>query len=257
MPNDLALDRCIDLVGNLLYVGNSPGGLFIFDVIDPVNPVELGSWYSSFRIDDFFISGDLAYLARWQAGMTILNISDPSTPTLVSEFIHLQKSVGAVEVVGNYAYLGLYAGAGLQIVDVTDPSQPFVLGGMDTAGVCLGLTAGPGFLYLADQANGLVVAWYHCGDPVPVFISNFTIEQYDTNVRINWQIRADFLLEEFRLFARGDGITLDIPIQADNDGRFSGSLNQRRQGSPARSSSSWNTETMAITGPKSTRNRSP
>jgi hypothetical protein len=109
----------LDVAGSFAYVA-SPTGLKIVDVSDPKHPLVISSY--SIAAHDVKIVGPLAYLAA-SSGLTILNIADPAKPSLVGTY---STSVAAnkVEVAGTIAYLGLFLGGGLHVVDVSDPAQP-------------------------------------------------------------------------------------------------------------------------------------
>ena len=59
-----------------------------------------------------------------------------------------------VEVAGNYAYIAAGA-SGIQIVDVTDRSNPAVVAGLDTAGTSIDIRLFGNAAYIADGASGL------------------------------------------------------------------------------------------------------
>lgn len=70
--------------------------LIIVDVSDPENPVEIARWAVEDEhpeldqptnfLHDVYIKDDLAYLAYWDAGCRVLDVSDPSDPVEVSWF---------------------------------------------------------------------------------------------------------------------------------------------------------------------------
>jgi hypothetical protein len=82
------------------------------------------------------IAGNRAYLTYMKVdsdsirtGLQIVNISNPSHPTLIGSYDSLFLP-GAVAVVGNYAYvIGLYDYYNvLQVIDVLTPSEPILVG---------------------------------------------------------------------------------------------------------------------------------
>ena len=92
--------------GRYAYVSARPAGfrermLIIVDVSDPVRPVEAGRWWvptsweaggedpphdpdERFGIHHPIVHGDRAYLAMLDAGVAILDVADPRTPTVVA-----------------------------------------------------------------------------------------------------------------------------------------------------------------------------
>jgi hypothetical protein len=96
--------------------------LKIIDASNPTSPTLQGSYQLPGRAFGLQVIGNLAYVAA--GGLVILNVTDPTNPTLQS---HTLVSAADVLVLGDRAYL---AGGrdGLQIIDVSDPAQPDLLG---------------------------------------------------------------------------------------------------------------------------------
>ncbi|MDH6089283.1 LVIVD repeat-containing protein [Umezakia ovalisporum] len=61
-----------------------------------------------------------------------------------------------VEVVGNYTYVG-DGGAGLQIIDISNPANPTLTGGYDTSGSAYGVQVVGNYAYVADYDAGLQI----------------------------------------------------------------------------------------------------
>lgn len=70
----------------------------------------------------------LAYLAYWERGLQIIDVTDPAQPQWMGGEIH-QVWTHSVWVEGDYAYVGLenYKG-GVQVYDVSDVTSPRLLG---------------------------------------------------------------------------------------------------------------------------------
>jgi len=93
----------------------------IVDVTTPSLPRSLGSFEMPGRyMEELIVSGGLAYIAAYNT-LEIVDISDPSSPTLRGTF-HAQTCASDVFVSGNLAYVADYSR--LQIVDVSDPTSP-------------------------------------------------------------------------------------------------------------------------------------
>ena len=112
-----ALNVVID--GNYLY---SCGGvtLEIIDITVPSSPVHVGRYVSSgVNPEGIAVSGDLAFVTRWNDGLLIIDISDRSDPKLLSKFETTNGGLGlGVTVSGDYAYFA--AGSeGLFIIDIS------------------------------------------------------------------------------------------------------------------------------------------
>jgi hypothetical protein len=87
-----------------------------------LSPTEVISYPTPRLAHDVAVAGNYAYLAEsWD--LYLFEISDPLSPTLVSTWPTPGESLSAVEVAGEYAYVG--AGRdGLRIVDISEPLTP-------------------------------------------------------------------------------------------------------------------------------------
>lgn len=88
------------LVDDIAYVCKeypfSDSALFIVDVSDPTAPTELAEWRVEDHhpeldqptnfVHDVYTQGDYSYLAYWDAGTRVLDVSDPANPVEVSWF---------------------------------------------------------------------------------------------------------------------------------------------------------------------------
>ena len=71
------------IVGNYLYLSGSQGMMEILDITDPLNIELLSTFLLSDSARDIDVFGDFAYIANYiLEGVQVINISDPTTPTL-------------------------------------------------------------------------------------------------------------------------------------------------------------------------------
>ncbi len=75
---------------------------------------------------DVDVVGNYAYIGEGPR-LTILNISNPQTPTVVGKTEPLPDIVHGIAVDGNYAYIANY-GSGLHVIDINTPSSPTEVG---------------------------------------------------------------------------------------------------------------------------------
>ncbi|MDH4157764.1 MAG: hypothetical protein OEW00_10865, partial [candidate division Zixibacteria bacterium] len=97
---------------------------------------------------DVAVSGDFAYVTMYH-GLSIFDVSDPTAPALVSEIYLKEGRADDVTVDGRYVYVavrgpGDYTNSGrsaMYVVDISDPSSPFIAGRWSppstVAGVCV------------------------------------------------------------------------------------------------------------------------
>jgi hypothetical protein len=138
--------------------------LRILDVSNPSSPTLRGSYNTP--INDVVVSGTLAYLAcPNRSGLKIVDVSNPSSPTLRSSLTTPDEMLSqSIRVSGNRAYFTWVHGpyyfpqcASLRIVDVSNPSQPRLLGSYDDLRYACGLLLVGGLAYVADGRAGLQI----------------------------------------------------------------------------------------------------
>jgi hypothetical protein len=114
----------IAVEGHYAYVTDGDAGVQIIDVIDPTNCARVGGYASGGNAMGIAVGGGYIYLADWTNGLHILDARDPSNCVSVTDYN--ASLVRDVAVVGNRAYLA--DGAGLEVLDVSNPSTPVQLG---------------------------------------------------------------------------------------------------------------------------------
>ncbi|MBV9786875.1 MAG: hypothetical protein JOZ51_01785 [Chloroflexi bacterium] len=155
----------IQAVGNRLFVSGGmcsegcKGGVEIFDISDETNPVVIGAVIRPFG--DVEIVGNLLYIMG-DRFLYIYDITNPASPSIRHAW-PLPNGAEEVEIVGQYAYIvGGYLG-GLQIVDLSVPTQPKLRATFTTSVAWFGIrrTAGVQVVgdlaYVADAYNGLYI----------------------------------------------------------------------------------------------------
>ncbi|WP_278047005.1 bluetail domain-containing putative surface protein, partial [Dolichospermum circinale] len=144
------------------------------------------------------------------SGLQIINISNPSTPTLVGT-IDTLGTASRVQVVGNYAYIA-DGGSGLQIIDISNPSTPTLVGTINTPGYAESLVIEGKYVYVADGGSGLQII-----DLAPVitsagtatFAENSTETVYTvtaTNVNVNTALTYSLSGTDANLFNINNGV---------------------------------------------------
>jgi len=114
----------IIMQNNFLYVISGLRSLEIYNIADIENPVLTGSYEGEHfwhMYVDFIIDGNYLILMIFGGGIEVINISDPSSPTHVSE--HLLESFTSRDMIldKNYLYLlGVGPPGDIVIFDVSD-----------------------------------------------------------------------------------------------------------------------------------------
>ena len=119
-----ALYYHIDVKEDIVYFTEYDTKRFCsLDVRDPTKPISQAN-YSVTDGHDFEIKENIAYLSTWEYGIEIVDISDPSNPTKISEYV--SDSISHVKVIEDYIYASKHntSGSYYEIIDISDPTQP-------------------------------------------------------------------------------------------------------------------------------------
>ncbi|MCA9303553.1 MAG: hypothetical protein KC996_05470 [Phycisphaerales bacterium] len=162
--------------------------LSIVDLSDRANPVVIGVFTDASGFSDankhMLINGTLAYILNSEAGFQVIDISDPSTPTLLSE-IDVEIDENPMTIAGSTIYVPHRDG--LQIVDVSDPQNPFVIDTYKSVGRAT-VEARGAFLYVVSQDSLQI---YDFSDQkLPLLLSEHQLGPYSPQ-RV--QIEGDIL----------------------------------------------------------------
>jgi hypothetical protein len=163
--HDIALD------GDFAYVtygssdgfGINVGGLYIVDISDPTAPVLVKDIHTDAIYARVAINGHYAYVTS--GGLTVFDVSNPSAPVEVGHLSDVSFDFG-FEILqgmspGNPVYAFAGSGSGLMILDLTDATQPEVIGTHPTSSTYISDIAvhtqyynqtGNIYLYLAESA---------------------------------------------------------------------------------------------------------
>ncbi len=103
--------------------------------------------------------GSKAYVADGRSGLQIIDISDPTNPTIIGS-IDTPDFAGGVVLSndGSKAYVA-DGRSGLQIIDISDPSSPTIIGSVDTTGWAteVALSSDESIALIADGWAGLQI----------------------------------------------------------------------------------------------------
>ncbi|MFZ6026652.1 MAG: carboxypeptidase regulatory-like domain-containing protein [Chloroflexota bacterium] len=144
-----------------------PPGLTEQDFTVPA-PVELAA-YRYGGLSQIVARQDGLLYMDTGAGLAVLNISRPYTPTLVGKSEPLPGSIESLALNGQYAYVAL-ASAGVGILDLNWPTRPKLVNLLPLAGHTLGVAVNGAYLY-ASLENGLQI--FSLSAPAePVFVAS-------------------------------------------------------------------------------------
>jgi hypothetical protein len=190
----------ITQVGNYIYLGGTQGNVVIYDVSNPATPVEVGMIRGEDRLyypNQIAANNNYAYIVNNKGySLSIFDISDPQQTKFVkslSSYTTIETDnffdfISAVAVNGKYAYVTVRNG--LRIVDISNPTNPILIGRLDDSNFIsaafkpiaiqgryayiVNTTSGPttGHLLVVDIANPKkpsLVANYNAGTGFTVF----------------------------------------------------------------------------------------
>ncbi|MHA2296860.1 MAG: LVIVD repeat-containing protein [Candidatus Hodarchaeales archaeon] len=151
--------------------------LEIIDISNHSNPIQVGtspvyvggsSGFDSLRIQ---IIDKLAYIAAGEYGLVILNVSDLTNPSLISQFDD-GGEINGLNVAGSKAYLADLT-HGIEILDISDPENPVKLGQNNIAEDAWRILVIGNLAYVSCAENGLFI--FDVSDPAnPVLNGSYT-----------------------------------------------------------------------------------
>jgi hypothetical protein len=145
------------LQGDYAYIPTHSAGLSVVDISNPLDPVlvsTLGGFALAKAVE---LSGDLAYVADNAGGMMIVDISDPVNLVVQSELAIPGWINDIVVQEGGYAFAAnSYPDRmGLELIDVSDPEDPHLVGFAEEYYGCFQVSLGGEFVYSACGLAGL------------------------------------------------------------------------------------------------------
>jgi len=170
------------VVGNYMYIVDDQN-LKVFDLINPENPVFFKTKNIGFDIETIFGHKDKLFIGS-QWGMYIYDISNPASPSLVSEYSHIY-SCDPVVANDSLAFVTLRSSSDcriggtanqLDVIDISDIYTPKLIDSyaMDSP---IGLGIDSSFVFICDE--GIKV--YDFSDSRNLFVRDhvYGIETYD------------------------------------------------------------------------------
>jgi hypothetical protein len=122
------------------------GQLHLVDISDPAAPRRIGLSPLPDGANHLAVAEQKAYLGAGQAGLIILDVSDPAA---IRELSRSAGDIGQVTVLGPTVY-AVDSMAGLRLFDVSDPTQPHLLGAFHPDDPITDLIVAPSPINLSD-----------------------------------------------------------------------------------------------------------
>lgn len=191
--------NAVDLAGQYAYVAAGQAGLLVVDLSDPTQPALVGSLLMAGNANDVQVAGNLAYVAAGSGGLVIVDVSSPSSPQRLG-FRATPGAATEVAVSGDRAYV--VDEGGLRIFDVGVPTAPTLLGGLDLPGRSRAVAAVDSLAVVGSTGAGIFVV--DVSDPgAPLVLGS-------THTRQNAQTHVAGLAVRGRTVYVADGADLTL-----------------------------------------------
>jgi hypothetical protein len=161
----------VEVVGHFAYVSELLGRLFAFDVQDPDVPVLV----STLTVEAHKLcTGAGRLFAIGPQTLSVMDLDDPSHPAIVAQtrVLPFDSAVTDVAYQAGRLYMSA-ADVGLVVYDVSDPSQPRMLGRTDLPGDFEDVAVRGNRAFIAKNLEGVDV--FDISDPfAPTLLGNIT-----------------------------------------------------------------------------------
>lgn len=148
--NGIGADIALD--GSLLFLADLFRNVQVVDVEDPQNPQRIGGVRPPDSANDIALGNDHAYIALDRSGVQVVDVSTPTQPLEVGALI--SDGARGVALAGTTLFVAdLFAG--LVVMDVTNPADPFIQKRLPLPGGTNDVTLADGLAHVASQEGGL------------------------------------------------------------------------------------------------------
>jgi hypothetical protein len=174
LPGDWAKD--IFISDNYAYMIDSiDSTLFIIDISIPSDPQMMSSLNVSDRLEHVFVSDNLAYIADYNYGIHVIDVTEPEYPTYLSGFEMGMSGTSEIIVAGENAYvLNRGVGYGLYILNITNPESLYLESSWDAPDRPYCMAKYNDYIYISLGSSIQIV---NVSDPLnPTHVDSFNIQ---------------------------------------------------------------------------------
>jgi hypothetical protein len=179
--------------GNYLYAIHAIY-LDVYDITDPTNPENISHLETNERMDHISVIGDYAYLLDTDEGLIIMDISNPHTPVQIGLYTGTEDLYKVI-VVDEYAYV--IGRNYFRVLDISDLTNPLLLGSYETLGSTLGIDVVGNFAFLSEISGGIKAI--DISDPENLVLSGYLF---------NWGQITDVLLSDNYVILAGNRVRI-------------------------------------------------
>ena len=142
----------LTICGNYLYIADFYNYIYIFDISIPTQPVQVG-WArgSGDGITALVVSEPYLYLQSFDGlVIDIFDISDKTSPVLICQY-GIVGVGGGLAIEDSLLYVGNSAFPRFRILDVSDPTNPQYVGGLDFMSIPTAITVLDSIAFITTQ----------------------------------------------------------------------------------------------------------
>ncbi|MHA2073283.1 MAG: LVIVD repeat-containing protein [Candidatus Hodarchaeales archaeon] len=145
---------------NILFVVDADRGILTYNISNPSNLLEMDQFLDSYAFaHSMIIDGNYAYLADYEDGLEIIDISDPFDLRKIGQYSsNAGVESGSTEVSksGDLVFLASQ-NSGLEIINCSDPSNPAKISEYITNHRAIRVHAVGNLLFLSEAHNGFKI----------------------------------------------------------------------------------------------------
>ena len=168
----------VQIQGNYAYLGTG-SELTILDISDPTHPTRTGYWVLPDVIQDVVIADRYAYVAAFQGGLHIIDISNPARPKQAGTY---SKEATSLAVANGLVYVADWRE--LRVIDVSNPVSPTEISSYHTGNETKGIAIAGQYAFVANGRKGLRIL--DVSDPRALTeAGSYSIDGYAVSVAIS------------------------------------------------------------------------
>lgn len=173
--------------------------LRVADISEPSDPRLIGRVGLPASATGIATNETQVFVVASHAGLQIFDVSSPAEPRFVKSFACRGTAMG-VDVAGDYVYFvdQLALGAGLHVIDISDPDNPQLAGraNMPEGGAAVCVYGSQVYVPGPVSATGLWIFPAQCGGTTPALATEVEASAAPAGIRVRWNSPP----EEFREF---------------------------------------------------------
>ncbi len=146
---------CFDIFEDLLVFCNK-SNFIIFNISQISNPIQISNLFYQGRPNEVIISDNLAYIADYDLGMMILNITDLAHPAKIGEYVDSNCQMKSITVSNNIAYI-MDEYYKFLCLNISNPQNPTIISNYRAFGNPYNLVLVDDLAYISDSFRLLVI----------------------------------------------------------------------------------------------------